>query len=450
MTAANTSSLRKRRLTDVECKAASLPPGKKLDRLSDEGYRLYLEVRASKLPDRPPSKRWYLRVPASKRTGQKETRLPLGAFPLVSLAAAREKCRALLVQEAAGVNIVAEHKNAKGSAAAGDTFGEVAEEWFAKRMADSTWADGGVRVRRFLDADLLPHLRHRPVQDIEQRELLDVLEKTAVRRGALETARRELTVAGQVFRYARNTGRAAKIIADEIKDELPKPIPRHFAARKKPQELAFILRAIRAYRGHSRVVPIALQLAPMLFQRPGNIRRMRWEQIDWESATWTIPSAEMKRSKEGKAIGEAHIVPLPRQAVALLEELRPHTDTPACGGWVFPNPRQRSRPLSPNALRTALMNSGRPKEEQGVHGFRATARTMLVQELGWDERYAEEQLAHSVRDANGRAYNRTDFLEQRRKMLQVWADYCDALADGGEPERAAELARAAKDGGAQQ
>ena len=427
-------------LTDTQCRAAKCPADKKRARLTD-AHGLYLEVSPGG------SKRWFQRL----KFGGVDTRIALGSYPAVSLADARRKQADVKAQRAQKLNPIEERRKAQQQQARGDTFATVAEEWFAKQLASSAWVDGGKRIRHFL-SDLLPTLGARPMQEIEAPELLAVLKKTA-QRGALDTARRELTMTGQIWRYGIQTGRVTRDIAADLKgDALPTPIKRNMAAVTTPQALAPMLRAIRTYAGKNAflpIVPTALQLAPMLFQRPLNLRQMRWGQIDWKTATWTIPSAEMKRSREAKLNGAPHIVPLPRQAIALLEALRAETDKPGRGGWVFPGGRQRDRSISDGTMNMALIACNVPRDVQSIHGFRATARTILSEVLEYEPWVIEAQLAHEVKDANGRAYNRTQFLKQRRAMMQVWADYLDALAEGVEPERAAEIARAAK-GEAQQ
>jgi integrase len=193
---------------------------------------------------------------------------------------------------------------------------------------------------------------------------------------------------------------------------------KHFAAITEPVRLGELLRAIKGYKG-GPIVRAALQLAPMLFQRPGELRGAAWTEIDLDGALWTIPAARMKRGKEGKENGQPHLVPLPTQAVRILEVLKPYTEST---GLVFPGERQRSKPISENSVRTALIAMGYTSDIQTWHGFRATARTMLAEILEFDPLVIEAQLAHSVRDANGRAYNRTTYLKQRQEMLQRWAD----------------------------
>ena len=404
-------------LTDTQCRNAKCPADRRRYRLTDE-RGLYLEVSPAG------SKRWFQRL----KFGGKDTRIALGSYPFVSLAEARRKQAEVKAQRAQKLNPIAERRKAQQQQVRGDSFAKVAEEWLAKQQAAAAWADGGARARRFL-GDLLPELGKRTMQEIEPPELLAVLRKT-VQRGHLLTAERERSLCSQVWRYGIQTGRVLRDIAADLRGALPKPLKRHMAAVTSPQALAPLLRAIRAYEGQGLIVPTALQLAPMLFQRPRNLYRMRWEQIDWKEAQWIIPSAEMKRSRERKLNGAPHIVPLPRQALELLATLRPFTDSPVCGGWVFPGGRQRDRCMSENALRVALINCGIPADVQTIHGFRATARTILDEVLEFEPWIIEAQLAHVVKDANGESYNRTTHLQQRAQMMQRWADYLDELASG--------------------
>lgn len=199
-------------------------------------------------------------------------------------------------------------------------------------------------------------------------------------------------------------------------------------AIREPVRLGELLRAIKGYKG-GPIVRAALQLAPILFQRPGELRGATWAEMDLEASLWTIPAARMKRGKDGKENGQPHLVPLPTQAVRILEVLKPYTEST---GLVFPGERQRSKPISENSVRTALIAMGYTADIQTWHGFRATARTMLAEVLEFEPLVIEAQLAHSVRDANGRAYNRTTYLKQRQEMMQRWADYLDKLAVGAD------------------
>lgn len=404
-------------LTDAQCKNAVCSPGKPRARLADSGG-LYLEVSPAG------SKRWFLKY----RSGGKEYRLALGSYPAVSLTAARRARDAAKLQKAQGIDPIQAKKVEKLKAVnpAGDTFKVVALEWFEKQ--EPHWSEAhAARAKRQLERDLFPWLGERRLADIEPVELLAALRKVE-ERGAIETADRGLMLARQVWRYGVATGRVNRDITADLKGALSPYRGKHFAAITDPVRLGELLRAIKGYKG-GPVVRAALQLAPMLFQRPGELRGARWEEIDLENAMWTIPAARMKRRKDGKEHGDPHLVPLPTQAVRILEILKPYTEST---GLVFPGERQRDRPISENSVRVALIAMGYTPDIQTWHGFRATARTMLAERLEFDPLLIEAQLAHAVRDANGRAYNRTTYLKQRRDMMQRWADYLDKLAAGAD------------------
>lgn len=404
-------------LTDAQCRNAVCPPDKKRTRLTDAGG-LYLEVSPAG------SKRWFQKI---YRDG-KETRLALGSYPAVGLTAARRARDATKLQKAAGTDPIQARKLEKLKAVnpAGDSFKVVALEWFEKQ--ESQWSEGhAVRAKRQLERDLFPWLGDRRLADIEPVELLATLRKVE-ERGAVETADRGLMLARQVWRYGVATGRVSRDITADLKGALSPYRGKHFAAITEPERLGELLRAIKGYRG-GPIVRAALQLAPILFQRPGELRGATWAEMDLGSALWTIPAVRMKRSKDGKENGQPHLVPLPTQAVRILEDLRPYTEST---GFVFPGERQRNKPISENSVRTALIAMGYTPEIQTWHGFRATARTMLAERLEFDPHLIEAQLAHSVRDANGRAYNRTTYLKQRAEMMQRWADYLDRLAAGAD------------------
>jgi len=261
--------------------------------------------------------------------------------------------------------------------------------------------------------------------DIYPLELLATVKKVE-ERGAMEAARRVLDTAGQVFtHWLPMAPPQYRNITEGLKARMTPRIEGRFAAITEPGRFGELIRAIRAYKG-GPLVRTALQLAPLLYQRPGNLREMQWVELDLGAALWTIPSAKMKRTKRDKEHGEPHAVPLPRQAVALLNDL--HTLT-GHGKYVFPGERSHDRPLSDNSVRSALYALGFGKE-QTWHGFRASARTMLVDELDADPLAIEANLAHAVKDANGRSYNRTQYIKKRFEQVQQWADYVDTLADG--------------------
>ncbi|MBR6976377.1 MAG: integrase arm-type DNA-binding domain-containing protein [Ottowia sp.] len=406
-------------LTDKQCHNAKCPERKKEISLSD-GNGLYMRV------PRTGNKRWFL----SLRIGGRPTRIALGVYPFVSLKEARAKVADAKAKKAHGGNPLQERRRQRQQQQ-GETFADVAREWFGMKVPG--WSTHHAkRQQAILDNDLLPAVGSRPMSQLEPPDMLAALRRIE-KRGALEAAHRALSLAHQVCAYAVATSRARHNICTDLKGALkPRGSKHHFGAITKPAELACLLRAIRQHSGMHRAMTTqaVLELAPLLFQRPGNLREMRWEELDLASATWTIPSAKMKREKEGKEHGEPHIVPLARQAVAILERMRPFTDAPLYGGWVFPGVANRKKPISENTPRKALLDMGVPSSVQTVHGFRATARTMIDEQLHCDWRHIEAQLAHSVRDALGRAYNRTEFIQQRREMMQQWADYLDTLADG--------------------
>ena len=399
-------------LTDKHCKNANCPLDKKRARFTDS-LGLYLEVSPAG------SKRWFWKIYA----GGKEGRMALGSYPTVSLAEARKARDAVKLQKAEGVDPIQARRvqKLKASNPAGDTFKIVAVEWYAKQKGQ--WSPGHAeRMQRQLERDLFPWLGERRLCEIEPVELLATLRKVE-ERGAVETADRGLMLARQVWRYGVATGRVSRDITTDLKGALQPYRGRHFAAIIEPAQFGELLRASRAYKG-GPIVRAALQLAPMLFQRPGELRAAAWAEIDLNAALWTIPAARMKREKDGKEHGGSHLVPLPTQAVALLRDLHRLTGH---GVLVFPGQRSHDRPISENSVRTALITMGYTPQMQTWHGFRATARTMLAEVLEVDPLVIEAQLAHSVKDANGRAYNRTQYLRQRVQMMQRWADYLDAL-----------------------
>lgn len=400
-------------LTDPECKNATCPPDKPKNRLADSGG-LYLEVSPNG------SRRWFWKY----RKNGKEGRMSLGSYPAVSLSAARKARDAARLTKANGTDPVQARKveKLKATNPAGDTFRVVVWEWFEKQAPQ--WSEAHAqRSKRQFERDLLPWLGERKLADIEPVELLATLRKVE-QRGAVETADRGLMLARQVWRYGVATGRVPRDITADLKGALSPYRGRHFAAITDPTKLGELIRAIRAYRG-GPIVRAALQLAPILFQRPGELRGAEWSEIDLDGALWTIPAARMKRSKDGKENGDPHLVPLPRQAVEILRGLHGYTGH---GAKVFPGERSHDRPISENSVRTALITLGYTPEVQTWHGFRATARTILAEVLECDPLVIEAQLAHSVKDANGRAYNRTQYIKQRAEMMQRWADYLDMLA----------------------
>ena len=404
-------------LTDSQCRNATCPPERRQARFFDSGG-LYLQVSPAG------SKRWFLKY----RFEGKEKQLSLGSYPTVPLAAARQARDAAKLQKAAGVNLVQARKleKLKGKRAGGDTFKAMALEWHSKQV-DNWSPEHAKRTLRQLERDLFPWLGERHMAEIEPLELLAVLQKVEAR-GAVETADRALMLARQVYEYWLPTAdKFQRNITEGLKKRLTPYRGKSFPAIVEPKRFGELLRAMHAYKGGA-IVRTALQLAPILYQRPGNLRMMEWAELDLGGATWTIPSAKMKRIKADKENGEAHVVPMPKQAVDLLRYIQPLTGH---GRYVFPGQRDHGRPMSDNSVRSALYNLGFGAE-QSWHGFRASARTMMVDELDLDPLAIEANLAHAVKDANGRSYNRTQYLSKRFQQIQQWADYLDTLRDGAD------------------
>ena len=396
-------------LTDTACRGATCPPDRQRLRLHDVGG-LYLEVAPNG------SRRWFWKY----RKPGKEGRMALGSYPAVGLAAARQARDAAAQVKAAGVDPVATRKAGMLRAACaglGDTFGEIAQEWY-ERKATSWSQPHASRELRNLHSQLIPWLGPRKVADIEAVELLVVVRRVE-QRGALVAARRVLGTARGVLAYAIATGRAARNVAQDLAGALTVPKVQHHAAITDPLALGALLRAMHAYEGHPCTV-VALKLSPLLLVRPGELRRAQWSEIDLDSATWAIPADKMKMRHD-------HIVPLPAQAVAMLRELHSLTGHGPC---VFSTSAKADRPMSENTVNKALRAMGYPSTVQTAHGFRATARTILDEVLNQRIDLVEHQLAHTVKDANGRAYNRTAHLPARRTMMQTWADYLDQLRVG--------------------
>ena len=387
-------------LTDVAIRKAS--PTGKVQRLTDGGG-LYLEIA-------PAGGKWWR---YKYRYGGKEKRLSLGTYPDTGLADARAKHATARKLLAAGIDPGEQRKAEKLATQerSANTFAAVAAELLAQRA--KKLAPGSVgRERRLLETDLAP-LGNVPIAGVTAPMLLRALRKVE-HRGAVETAHRARMLASQVFRYAIATGRADRNPAADLLGALSQPGTTHFASLTEPKDVAPLLRALWGYQG-SPVVNAALKLAPLFFVRPGELRRARWADIDLDAAEWRYTASKT---------GTPHIVPLATQAVDILRELQPLTGR---GMYVFPGVRGRDRAMSENTVNAAMRRMGFDGDTMTGHGFRAMARTILDEVLGFRPDFIEHQLAHAVRDPNGRAYNRTAHLPERRKMMQGWADYLDAL-----------------------
>ena len=349
--------------------------------------------------------------------GKRKT-LALGVYPATSLKQAREKHQRARENLANGIDPSA-HKKATSAAthaALANSFELLAIEWSKTRSKKSESTEK--RQNALLEKDLLPHLGNRPIADIKAPELLKTLRKIESR-GAIETAHRAKRLAGQIFRYAVATGRAERDPSVDLKDALTQPTRTHFNSITEPAEVGPLIAAIKNYQA-TPVVMAALQLSPLFLCRPGELRHLEWAEVNFAEARIELPASKMKMK-------EPHIIPLASQAIAILKELQPISGR---GKYVFPSARGASRPLSDNGVRTALRTLGYTNDQICPHGFRAMGRTILDEVLNFPVDWIEHQIAHSVKDVNGRAYNRTKHLPQRKKMMQAWADYLDGLANG--------------------
>jgi len=394
-------------LSDLSIRNAK--PGEKPRKLPD-GSGLYLLLN-------PNGSRWWR---FKYRRSGKEKLLSLGTYPDTSLADARvkrEQARKLL---AAGID-PSQHRKAEkiaGANRAANTLEVIAQEWIVKQS--DTWAKShSDKIKVRLKKNVYPWLGSRPIEELTAPELLSCLQRVEGR-GAVESAHRILQNFGQIFRFAIATGRLLRDPSADLRGALAPSKATHRAAITEPKEVGALLRAIDAYEG-SLVTKSALRLAPMLFVRPGELRQAEWAEIDLEDALWSIPASRMK-------MRESHLVPLSSQSVSILKELQKVTGK---GRYVFPGARSPKRPMSDNAVLAALRRMDYAKEEMSGHGFRAMARTILDEVLHIRPDYIEHQLAHAVRDPNGRAYNRTMHLPERRAMMQQWSDYLDSLKIGG-------------------
>ena len=352
------------------------------------------------------------------RFNNKEKKLAFGSYPEIGLQDARQRredARKLLANDVDPDAVRKAQKQAK--TAETETFEVIAREWHTT-FTPSWTARHAATILSRLNHDLIPWLGSRPINEIKAPELLSVLRR-AESRGALELAHRLRAIAGQVFRYAVATGRAERDPTGDLRGAIPPPKVKHHAAITDPKEVALLLRALDGYQG-GFVVKCALRLAPLLFVRPGELRHAEWAEINIDEGVWNIPAHKMKMK-------QTHIVPLCNQAIRILKELQEYT---GAGRYVFPSVRTHARSMSENTVNAALRHAGYDKDTMTGHGFRAMARTILDEVLQVRPDFIEHQLAHAVRDPNGRAYNRTAHLVERRKMMQLWADYLDELKAG--------------------
>ena len=345
--------------------------------------------------------------------GKRKT-LSLGTVPDVSLKEARKKrdeARSIL-EDGADPS----YYRASAKTFGEDSFEAVAREWFEKFRGQ--WAQShAVKILSRLEKDLLPWVGSRPIDAIEAPELLRVIRRVE-HRGALDTAHRIQQIASRVFRYGVATGRCSRDPTTDLKGALPPNRANHFATITDPKEIGGLLRAIDGYQG-SPVTRCALTLAPLVFVRPGELRHAEWTEIHPDRAEWRIPAAKMKMKRD-------HIVPLADQAIHILEEIKPLTGN---GRYVFPSVLTTGRPMSDNTINSALRRLGYSKDEMTGHGFRSMASTVL-NENGWTPDAIERQLAHVEGNSVRAAYNYAEHLEERRRMMQWWADYLNSLKSG--------------------
>jgi integrase len=407
------------KLSDTTCRNAKAT-GKRYTVVDGGGLYLLVAADATKSTGR------YWRY--NYRFGGRQKTMALGTYPDVSLAKAREKHQEARRLLADGVDPMAERRadNLAKKASAETTFEGVAREWFAREK--KRWVDSHAdRILRRLERDIFPWIGRRPVAEITTPEILALL-KRIQSRGAIETAHRAKWECAQVFKFAIESGRAGRDPTESFSaGALEAPVTRSHAAITDPAKVGQLLRMIDAYKG-GPVVRAALRLAPLVFLRPGELRKAEWSEFDLDAAIWEIPGERMKRPKAEKQIAGGHLVPLSRQAVAVLLELHPLTGH---GRFVFPSPRTGERPMSDGGVLAALRSLGYSGDVMSGHGFRATARTLSVERLKVPPEIVEMQLAHAVKDPNGRAYNRVQWLDERTSMMQRWADYLDRLRIGG-------------------
>lgn len=391
-------------LTQVQLK--NLKPGQRSVKAFDGGG-LYIEV----TPTGSKLWRWKYRFRGTER------RLALGAWPEVTLAEARDAREDARRMLRAGIDPSEQRRATKAGTPTEATFETIAERWLAEHCAARTQKTRDTnrdRLTRFA----FPVIGAMHVNEVKPADVLRVL--NAIRaRGTLETAHRVQQVISQVLRFAVANGLAERDVTSDLRGALPPAPVQHMAAITEPDKVRPLLRAIWGYDGGA-VVRCALQLAPLVFVRPGELRHAEWREIDLAAGEWAIPAEKMKMKS-------AHLVPLSRQAIAVLKEIRTITGG---GRYVFPSMRSASRPMSNAAINAALRRIGFAKTEMTGHGFRAMARTILDERLRFPAHLIEHQLAHAVRDPLGYAYNRTTHIDERRHMMQTWADYLDELRNG--------------------
>lgn len=380
-------------------------------KLKEKPYKLADERGLYLLVNPNGSKLWKMKYHYIGR----EKKLSFGSYPDVTLAQAREMrddARSKLAQDIDPGVLKNSIKRSKQKAAE-NSFEMIAREWHAKFTPKWT-KEHGERILIRLEQNIFPWMGKRPITEITAQEILSALRRVE-NRGAIETAHRISQVCGQVFRYAIVTGRAERNPTADLRDALAPVKQKHHASITDPIEVGKLLRAINDYEGFF-VTKCALQLAPLFFVRPGELRHAEWSELDFENAEWRIPAEKMKMRVQ-------HIVPLSTQAITILQELKAFTGNEK---YVFPGIRSSKRPMSENTVLGALRRLGYTTDEMTGHGFRSLASTLL-NENGWNRDAIERQLAHAERNNIRAAYNYAEYLPERRKMMQWWADYLEEL-----------------------
>ncbi|HTI00673.1 MAG TPA: integrase arm-type DNA-binding domain-containing protein [Acidisoma sp.] len=395
-------------LTDTAIRNAKPKDNKPYKVADSQGLYLLVNPTGSKL--------WRVKY----RMNGVERKLALGAYPEITLAEARAARDAARKQLAHTIDPNAAKRQARIEAniRAGNSFASVAEELINKKGREGRAATT-LEKQRWLLKLLGTDFGKRPVAEIAPQELLHELRKHE-RRGRLETAKQLRAFAGQVFRYAAATARAERDPAQLLQGALISPRIRHFAAITDPSEFGALLRAIDDYQGDPAVI-FALRLTPHVFQRPGEIRQMEWSEVNFEKAIWELPSAKMKKR-------EPHTVPLSKQAVVILREMRSLSGS---GRYVFPSVRTRARPISDNTVNAALRRMGYSKDQMTAHGFRTSASSLLNESGKWNPDAIERALAHMVPGIIRRIYNQSVYWGERVEMAQWWSDYLEELRRGG-------------------
>ncbi|MBF0185346.1 MAG: tyrosine-type recombinase/integrase [Magnetococcales bacterium] len=392
-------------LTDTMLR--NLKPEERPYRKSDGGG-LYIQVEPNG------SKLWRI----AYRHQKTQKTLAIGKYPIVTLKEARTKLgevKILLDEGTDPGELRREEKTRSIARPEDDHFEPVARAWIEKRIKPTYTEKHAILVTRRLEIDVFPIIGTRPIQEIKAADVLAILERMESR-GVVVSAHRVKQIIGQIFRYAVAVGKADTDPTYALRGALTPVREKHHASITDPSRIGELLRAIDGYQG-SFVVRCALKLVPLVFVRSGELRHAEWTEIDFEKSEWRIPAAKMKMK-------EQHIVPLSKQAIAILESLRPLTGD---GKYLFPGERTRERCISENTTTAALRRLGYAKEEMTTHGFRSMASTIL-NEHGWNRDAIELQLAHSERNSVRAAYNRAEHLQERRKMMQWWADHLDQLA----------------------